>query len=663
VGAHQTHLAGSNLRRPIACTECHDVPTVVAHADAVVDLAFGTLATTGGAAPAFVSASLRCGGVYCHGATLTGGTNVAPQWTAVNGREAECGACHGVPPPPPHSQSKDCGGCHPGYTSTSVLVAEHVDGVVQALATCTSCHGDPARPEAIAAAPPRDVAGNTATTFAGVGAHQRHLQGGSVRPALACTECHDVPASLATHPDETVDVAFGPLARGSGASPTWSATTSSCANTYCHGATLLGGTARTPVWTRVDGSQIGCTGCHGMPPRSSAHSAVANGASCAPCHAGYTASAVNSATHVDGMVDAAASCTSCHGDPSRAGPAAAAPPRDTRSNVSTTARGVGAHQAHLAGGLLRAGIACTECHAVPATLASHPDSSLGLVWGPLARGGGAVPSWNGAALTCSNYCHGATLAGGSDITPTWNVVNGTHAACGACHGVPPPAPHAASSACGGCHAGYTSTTVNLTTHVDGQIQASAMTCTSCHGDPARTLVVGADAQAKAAPPADTRGGAAATLRGVGAHLAHLNRSTGAIASPTACAECHVVPSSQTHANGAVGVTFGTRARTGGVTPTWNGSTCANTYCHGSHPNGTSSTPSWTSTAKLACTACHAMPPQTQGHSFRHEPSSGGCSGCHKAVDSTGTRIVKASLHVNGRVDGQCLDCHKSVPRI
>ena len=50
--------------------------------------------------------------------------------------------------------------------------------------------------------------------------------------------------------------------------PGWSAGTSSCATSYCHGASPLlgGGAVAAPGWTRVDGSQVFCGSCHGLPP-------------------------------------------------------------------------------------------------------------------------------------------------------------------------------------------------------------------------------------------------------------------------------------------------------------------------------------------------------------------------------------------------------------
>ena len=51
--------------------------------------------------------------------------------------------------------------------------------------------------------------------------------------------------------------------------------------------------------------------------------------------------------------------------------------------------------------------------------------------------------------------------------------------------------HAGKATCGDCHPGYTSTSVNLATHVDGAKQvgnrvtawnAATRACTGCHGN-------------------------------------------------------------------------------------------------------------------------------------------------------------------------------------
>jgi len=142
-------------------------------------------------------------------------------------------------------------------------------------------------------------------------------------------------------------------------------------------------------------------------------------------------------------------CTQCHGSPGDP-----APPRSVLGDTDTASVSVGAHQAHLRGGALRGPIACEECHVVPTSIESpgHMGSAHApVIFGPLATTGGAQPAWDHDTATCSStYCHGATLASGSNTTaggapplvprntaPIWNVVDGTQAYCGACHGLPP----------------------------------------------------------------------------------------------------------------------------------------------------------------------------------------------------------------------------------
>jgi len=167
-------------------------------------------------------------------------------------------------------------------------------------------------------------------------------------------------------------------------------------------------------------------------------------------------------------------CTSCHGNSAEtatpADPLYAAPPVDVLGNSATTFLGVGAHQSHLNAGALSVAIACTECHVVPSGTSNHPNGDLNVTFGPLATTADATPSWNASTGTCSGvYCHGGTLNSGSYTTPIWTIVNGTQAACGTCHGIPPPPStgHVTLTDCGACHCGYTSSTVNLSTHING----------------------------------------------------------------------------------------------------------------------------------------------------------------------------------------------------
>ena len=218
VGAHALHLKDGNS---LACTECHVVPTSNSHSNGTAEIAFGTVAGTGGATPSWNGAT--CSNVYCHGSFTGGNAGYAPTWT--NPAATSCGTCHGVPPAAPHTQSSDCASCHTGYTSTSVNAStpRERQGRRHAISGCTGCHGDATRvatalnPD-LPAAPPKDTTGSSATTSAGVGAHQAHLNAGSLRSAMACTECHAAPGQ-GTHPSGTLDLAWGPLASSGGATP------------------------------------------------------------------------------------------------------------------------------------------------------------------------------------------------------------------------------------------------------------------------------------------------------------------------------------------------------------------------------------------------------------------------------------------------------------
>jgi predicted CxxxxCH...CXXCH cytochrome family protein len=221
---------------------------------------------------------------------------------------AYCRSCHGADLS--GGMGPSCDGCHAaaGYTSWQT--------------NCTFCHGalrtsyDPSN--LVSAAPPRGAAGETATTDVAVGAHQRHLSGGAIGPAVACSDCHAVPLDL-SHVGEGPTVTFGGGATRGGAAPSWNGAT--CASTYCHGATLSGGTLPSPSWTGGS-SQAACGTCHGAPPSTGHHRDHAD-RSCGDCHPGYSTTAVNLATHLDGAKQvgnqitawnpATRACTGCHG--------------------------------------------------------------------------------------------------------------------------------------------------------------------------------------------------------------------------------------------------------------------------------------------------------------------------------------------------------------
>jgi len=539
---------------------------------------------------------------------------------------ASCQTCHGAAlDGVGGTVSVSCAQCHGATWKTS----------------CTMCHGGT---DNQTGAPPRTIWGQSGDAVR-VGAHTAHVGAThALSQALDCGVCHVKPTDALSpgHLDGvTATVTFSGLATQTLATaPTWDRTGGTCASTYCHGATLAGGTAKSPVWTTLDGTQRACNACHGAPPPNPYH--TRGDLSCSACHpAGYSATTVAQATHVDGKLDYAVTCTSCHGNPTGTGTVAAAPPTGTHAETATTTLAVGAHQTHLQGNAIAGPVACTECHTVP-TSVLHANGTVDLTFGQLSTTGGLAPVWNRAAATCaSTYCHGATLTvgGGSVTVPTWTKVDGTQAACGTCHGAPPPAPHVQNAACGNCHPGYTAASVNLATHIDGKVDVVAMTCTSCHGS-----------SANPAPPVGTQGQTATTTIAVGAHQQHL--AGGKVGKAVACSECHVVPTSMSHATGTVAVTWGALATTGGATPKWDrtSGTCSNVYCHGQFVGGNLlDAPSWTVVdgSQDVCGSCHGTPPAAP------HVQNAACGSCHPGYTATS---VNVATHIDGKVDVVALTC-------
>jgi predicted CxxxxCH...CXXCH cytochrome family protein len=491
-GAHQPHLTGTTLRSsPIACADCHGAaPSSLAHVNGAVAFAWSDLARGVGAAGGPVTPSFANGNCtnYCHGATLHDGAQTTVAWTATS---VACGSCHGFPPisvSPHTSSTTNCTGCHP-----AVPGPQHMNGVVNVSGVnCTSCHGGV---DNQTGAPPQDLAGTN--TGPGVGAHTAHDPANNCQychavPASTSTPGHTTPN------DGRAEVTFSGRATLNGAPAAYDSATRTCSGVYCHGGTLSGGSQTSIAWggavsgcgachgnppTAVAphgaaGVPATCTSCHPAATATThvngtvdltAHAAgyanasvhgpdaIANIASCQTCHGtdfngnGYAPMSCN-ACHANAQNDwntsaLTTNCTFCHGTKTKTGypsivnPVLAAPPEAVNGNPSNPA--IGAHQAHLAGPYTYSdGSTCNDCHAVPAQgNLAHIAGAAGVdfTWSDLAKGVGAVggpvtPTWNATNLTCTNYCHGATLVGGTATSPTWTA---TSLACNACHGLAP----------------------------------------------------------------------------------------------------------------------------------------------------------------------------------------------------------------------------------
>lgn len=424
---HRIHVLGSGNSKPVACSACHVVPKATTDEghldDSPAEVTFGGLALLN-SEPEYVDG--KCTNSYCH-AGRPGGAVTSPSWTDDTGAASACNGCHGVPMPQHHPQVEACALCHGDVGSDTEIfdAAKHVNGEVDLKLPkeCGACHGkddDPA---------PLD------------GAHAKHL--GTEIMDLACESCHVVPGNLLDpgHVDDAlpVEVTFSDPATAGGATPSWNAP--SCAGTACHAG-------KTVEWKTDMTGPTACDACHGAPPE--APHPVSD--RCEVCHdkvAGPELSLKNVLLHINGSVttNSEPACNGCHG------------------GEDTPAPDLGAHLAHIS-----AGVACGECHQVPTlvTDAGHLDDALPaeVEFGPVATSKNSTPSWDAAAGTCSSaWCHGAGSMGGSVESPSWTDTSGAAKACGACHALPPPAPHPAVSECGLCH----KSTVGTDQHPDGTV--------------------------------------------------------------------------------------------------------------------------------------------------------------------------------------------------
>ena len=455
VGAHWIHLQASATHDAIACNECHVIPQTVdavGHADSArpAELTFGALAATGDRHPAYDPVARKCSDTWCH-------RDADAVWNEPRSSDAACGSCHGLPPPAPHPQSQLCSVCHERVVDDAqhIIAPElHVNGVVEYTAgDCSRCHGS-----ADSAAPPRDTSGNTSRRAIGVGAHRAHLAGGHSRP-LECAECHTVPKHVEdpTHVDGLpAEVEMVGVAASESRKPTWSHDEALCSNTWCHSPGDIPQSKASPPWTQT--TSLDCAGCHGLPPPPPHPVAT----ECNFCHGDVVGpdnrTMVARTRHVDGRVDVSVGkdCTGCHGALNPA------PPFDVAGNVDTKFASVGAHQTHVLGTSRAKAVPCETCHQVPKEVLAegHLDGAMPaqVIFSGAATANGATPTYTNGK--CQNTaCHGAVFSegnesGGTNTTPQWNQVDGTQAACGTCHALPPPRPHPyvdQSPNCSGCH--------------------------------------------------------------------------------------------------------------------------------------------------------------------------------------------------------------------
>ncbi|MBT0666658.1 CxxxxCH/CxxCH domain-containing protein, partial [Geobacter pelophilus] len=217
--------------------------------------------------------------------------------------------------------------------------------------TCAKCHGT-ASGTFYSTSYPVQV---TSNANAKVGAHFNHLSsnGNRISRSANCKDCHLMPATVtaAGHLNGSSSPTYpaGSLALGLAGTiqATYSSATNSCATTYCHGSKLasnskatgakLAAIVKAPRWATpflsanhaVSPTAADCGACHGFPPRSAAHTAVAAyaaytasqnlttavGSNCSNCHKHFNANGTLTAAglglHINGAVEGG-DCVGCH---------------------------------------------------------------------------------------------------------------------------------------------------------------------------------------------------------------------------------------------------------------------------------------------------------------------------------------------------------------
>jgi predicted CxxxxCH...CXXCH cytochrome family protein len=231
----------------------------------------------------------------------------------------------------------DCKLCHGADYNGGQIVEKgcmeagcHVDasGAQKSPEACNTCHGvfRAAANDFLSSSPPKAVAGETDSTFPGVGAHQPHLATGNLGKTVECQECHTVPTvwNAPGHIDGApAEVVFNDtlanLTTANGAytpaNVSYSSETYQCSNTYCHGnwvadrasspnqfgytdSVMVGNNAM-PVWTA--GAE--CGSCHNLPPTG--HTPAGPGA-CAGCHptvVGSGGEIIDASKHINGRIN------------------------------------------------------------------------------------------------------------------------------------------------------------------------------------------------------------------------------------------------------------------------------------------------------------------------------------------------------------------------
>jgi len=512
-------------------------------------------------------ANQTCNSIYCHGSTLTGGSNSSPSWVS-GASQVQCGTCHGA-----SSLNPPTAGSHTRHAGA---------GAGQLQIPCASCHG--------------------------LHTDNKHVNGNVSWNLTALNGQYKTPSGRFYTMSGSTD-RLAPSARYG-----------TCTNLYCHSNGGPNGAAIVYNAVTWGGSALGCGSCHANMASSAAtngghfkHSSTGNAGGpafdCSVCHSGYTATSANGATHANKFVElisaitgyskaspmaasgtwGTCSASQCHGQAtglvwnnglihqtggdrcstchsSTTGVTTGTPFYSTEfptKMILTNNAKVGAHTYHMTNSnLMNRAFVCADCHG-PVALkdATHMNGSTNFAWSTFTifsttdMKRKVSPSYNQIAGTCANYCHGSELkfgdTTGTHRNPSWNApfmpaTLTLPAACNGCHGFPPslavsnhPNVPATLASCKSCHdnvnsaaTGYADVFVNKAFHIDGILQGGG--CNGCHGYPPanKRFVPGPNNWASAAMENYTGGGGAHTV------AAHVSPTANPDDGWVNCTKCH-----------------------------------------------------------------------------------------------------------------------------
>jgi predicted CxxxxCH...CXXCH cytochrome family protein len=460
------HTAGANLRNPIITVYAPDKPgcfnSTLCHGQMRHPLGWAQPVIHGTVAKSNLTYCQQC-----HADNAFGGPGSNPRFNVQLGRLADaalgntgCEVCHA--PLAAHPRVLQIPTAFGAITTLNPLNTPwylHCKASPSGFDACSRCHG--ANLDGVGG-----VTGATACTFC----HQSELPttqkncaschgaipNGSVYPNIArahaahtvinaadiCGECHDGIGSITldhftraknhTSSVQPGAVVFGSFSRTNGVNPAFNETNLQCSNTYCHGATLVGGTNKSPIWSQTDYlTATRCGTCHGFPPANAAHTGFTSDTVCKNCHAHVNATNDgfdDPSKHVNGEIDVTGGAAahsfpypgSVHRSAAGTAPFSGCVTSGCHTN-STANRG---------GYPVTAGTPpdCQGCHTK-----AGPGNSCGSCHGTAAAGGrpngSAFPDVAGrhasphTSFTCST-CHGANGTGNTSHGPSGGIAHG-----------------------------------------------------------------------------------------------------------------------------------------------------------------------------------------------------------------------------------------------